>query len=155
MRLDRSRSRTSSLGFTLVEVSVALALFAVAVTAIIGLIPFGIDQVRAASNASRAMTEMEGIRDDVGLAISSGMDKSLRYGIAPPAALATTAVDIFVSDEGAVVPTSGAAIFRISGIIRRESSTSPVYLSLRSIWPANAPAGRESGAVELFTAFQS
>ena len=148
-----SQSTTRSRGFTLVEVTVALALFVVAITAVIGIIPFGMDQVRAASNASRAMAEMEGMRDDVGLALSSGMAKSLRYGITPPAVAATTPVDYFISEDGNIAPANGDAMFRIIGNIRRETATTPVYISLRATWPAKAPSGRESGAVDLFTAF--
>lgn len=154
MRSLQSHSTSNSRGFTLVEVTVALALFVVAITAVIGVIPFGMDQVKAASNASRAMAEMEGMRDDVGLAISSGMTKSLRYGITPPAVSATTPVDYFISEDGNIAPTSGDAMFRITGNIRRDTATTPVYMSLRATWPARAPAGRESGAVDLFTAFQ-
>ncbi len=153
MRSAQSHFATSSRGFTLVEVVIALALFAVAVTSVIGFIPFGMDQVKAASNASRAMTEMEGIRDDVGLAISSGMAKSLRYGITPPAAPATVVVDYKIAEDGSIAPANGDALFHITGNIRRDSPTTPVYLSLRATWPVKAPAGRESGAVELFTAF--
>jgi hypothetical protein len=141
----------------LTEVVVALGLFVFAITALMGVIPAGMDQVQTASNESRAMAEMESIRDDVGLAIVSKMASSLRYGIKPPAAGSTTAVDYKISEDGEVVTGNGTALYRIIGTVRGSAANSvdPVYLHLRATWPAKAPAGKESGSVELISAFKS
>ncbi len=154
MRSQKFHSSRPNLGFTLLEVVIALGIFVFAITAIMGVIPGGMEQVQAASNENRAMAEMEAMRDDVGLAISSGMAKSLRYGITPPTVSKPFVVDYKISEDGAIAPANGNALYRIAGNIRRDSDTAPYYLSLRATWPAKAPAGREAGAVELFTAFQ-
>ncbi len=157
MRPSTTSIRLHAPGFTLTEVVVALGLFVFAITALMGVIPAGMDQVQTASNESRAMAEMESIRDDVGLAIASKMASSLRYGLKPPAAGATTAVDFKISDDGEAVTGNGTALYRIIGTVRgpAASSVDPVYLHLRATWPAKAPAGKESGAVELISAFKS
>lgn len=143
--------------FTLTEVIVALGVFVFAITALMGVIPFGMNQVRTASNESRAMAEMESIRDDVSLAVNAGMEKSSRYGISPPAAGAVAPVDYRISENGEVLSGNGKALFRITGTIRRPgaSQSEPGYLHLRATWPAAAPAGKEDGAVELVAAFKS
>ena len=149
--------RTQASGFTLTEVIVALGLFVFAITGLMGVIPFGMSQVQTASNESRALAEMESIRDDVGLAIASKMKSSLRYGIKPPAAATTISVDYKLSENGEIVTGGEAALYRIIGTIRAPAATSadPVYLHLRATWPAKAPAGKEVGSVEIISAFKS
>ncbi len=157
MKATIRQSREERHGFTLTEVIVALGVFVFAITALMGVIPFGMNLVQSASNESRAMAEMESIRDDVSLAVSAGMEKSTRYGISPPAAGAVAPVDYRISENGEVLSGSGKAIFRISGTIRRPgaSQSDPGFLHLRATWPAAAPAGKEDGAVELVAAFKS
>lgn len=157
MRQSTTFVRSHSPGFTLTEVVVALGLFVFAITALMGVIPAGMDQVQTASNESRAMAEMESIRDDVGLAIASKMAKSRRYELIPPTAGSTTAVDFKISEDGEKVTGNGAALYRIIGTVRGPATNSPdpVYLHLRATWPAKAPAGKESGSVELISAFKS
>lgn len=147
--------RNRAPAFTLTEVVVALGLFVFAITALMGVIPAGMDQIQTASNESRAMAEMESIRDDIGLAITSRMERSLRYEIRPPSAGSTLPLDYKLSEDGEVVIGNGAALYRIIGTIRAPatSATDPIHLHLRATWPANAPAGKESGSVELISAF--
>lgn len=148
-------SRRASGGFTLTEVVVALGLFVFAITALMGMLPFGMNQVQASSNESIAMAQMESIRDDVALTLATKMPTSLRYGIRP-AANGNTAVDLLVAENGEVVTGGGTAAFRVVGTLRApaDPANDPVYLHLRATWPPRAPAGRESGSVELITAFR-
>lgn len=135
---------------------VALGLFVFAITSLMGVLPFGMNQIQNASNESRAMGMMEGMRDDLSLAISSGMTKSLQYGIQPPAGSSTVSIDYSLSENGEVVPTGGNALFRIKGTLlgAASSGTEPVYLHLRATWPAKAKAGKEAGSIELVSAFR-
>lgn len=145
-----------ALGFTLVEVIVALGLFVFAVTALMGVLPFGMKQVQTTSNESFAMSTMESIRDDISLALSSKAASSIRYGINPPAAgaaTATTPITLRINENGENVATGVQAVLNITGTLNRPA-TGPIHLNLRSVWPANAPAGREAGSTELVTAFQ-
>lgn len=142
-------------GFTLTEVVVALGVFIFAITAIMGIIPFGMNQVRTASNESAAMTDMESIRDDISLALASRMPTSLRYGLKIPAAAAETSIDLMIGENGTPAG-SGPAVFRIIGKLGRPAANlaDPVHLHLRASWPPRrANAGREAGAVELVAAF--
>jgi type II secretory pathway pseudopilin PulG len=157
MRNSTPPARPRASGFTLTEVIVALGLFVFAITGLMGVIPAGMSQVQTASNESRALAEMESIRDDVRLAIGSRMKSSLRYRITPPAAATTVPVDYQISEDGEVVTGNGPALYRVIGTIRAPAagSADPVYLHLRATWPAKAPAGKESGSVELISAFKS
>jgi len=136
----------------LTEVIVALGIFTFAITSLMGVIPFGMNQVLAASNEARALTNMESIRDDVSLAIASHAEKSLRYGITLPDAGATTPVDLMITEDGETESAGGRPIFRIAGTLTRTTGE-PVRFHLRTTWPAKAPAGREIGSVELVAAF--
>jgi hypothetical protein len=64
-------------------------------------------------------------------------------------------VDFKISESGEVVTGKTNAAFHIKGTIRRPpaSSPDPIHLHLRATWPANAPPGKESGSVELVSAF--
>ena len=156
MNIPHSHSPARALGFSLVEVIVALGIFACAITALMGVIPFGMKQVQAASNESLAMTTMEAIRDDLALAVAANMTKSPRYGLMPPAAEAPTPVDFKITDSGELAAPNGTARFRITGTLRRPppATPGPLQLHLRANWPAKAPAGRETGAIDLVAAFQ-
>lgn len=157
MRNPAPSVRPRASGFTLTEVIVALGLFVFAITGLMGVIPAGMTQVQTASNESRALAELESIRDDVRLAIGSRMKSSLRYQITPPAAAATLPVDYTISEDGEIVTGNGPALYRVIGTIRAPAagSADPVYLHLRATWPAKAPAGKEAGSVELIAAFKS
>jgi type II secretory pathway pseudopilin PulG len=142
-------------GFTLTEVVVALGVFIFAITAIMGIIPFGMNQVRTASNESAAMSDMESIRDDISLALASHMPTSLRYGLKIPAVAADTSIDLLLGENGAPAG-NGPAVFRILGKLGRPAANpaDPMHLHLRASWPPRrAAAGRETGAVELVAAF--
>ncbi|OYV06750.1 MAG: hypothetical protein CFE26_04650, partial [Verrucomicrobiales bacterium VVV1] len=85
---------TSVRGFTLVEMLVALGLFVFAITVLMGVLPFGMGQVQTASNEGSAMASMEGLRDDVKLALKERMTTSPRYKLALPAAGGTTQIEL-------------------------------------------------------------
>lgn len=148
--------RPSSVGgFTLVEVLVALGLFVFMVTVLMGVLPFGIGQVQTASNESSALASMESLRDDLKLALKERMTASPRYRLSLPAAGGTTPIDLRALENGELSPDGTKAQFRIVGTLRRaaENASEPAFLQLRATWPANAPAGRERGSVDLVAAF--
>lgn len=156
MKNLRSHPLTRPSGFSLVEVIVALGIFAIAITALMGVIPFGMKQVQTAANESFSMTTMEGIRDDLAVALAAKMIQSPRYGLKPPAAGSSTPVDFKIQDNGELAAADEAARVRIVGSLLSPSpdTPGPLQLHLRAVWPAKAPAGRESGALELVAAFQ-
>lgn len=150
-----SRIHSARPGFTLTEVVVALGIFIFAITAIMSVIPFGMNQVRTASNESAAMSDMESIRDDISLALASRMPASLRYGVKIPTSAAETSIDLLLGENGAPAG-NGPAVFRITGKLGRPAASpaDPVHLHLRASWPPRrANAGRDAGAVELVAAF--
>lgn len=146
----------SASGFTLVEVIIALGVFVVAITVLMGVIPAAMKQVQTTSIESFSMTVMEDIRDDLALALATRMKKSLRYGLTLPSAGATTPLDCKIKENGELATTQESAVFHIIGTFRRPTTASPgpLQLHMRATWPATAPAGRESGAIELVGAFQ-
>jgi type II secretory pathway pseudopilin PulG len=159
MKIHSKKNLSKASGFTLVEVIVALGLFVFAVTALMGVLPFGMKQVQTTSNESFSMTTMESIRDDISLALSSKAASSFRYGIDIPGVGTPTPnpnpnpISLRINENGENVGTGVPAVLRITGTLNRPA-TGPIHLNLRSTWPATAPAGREAGSTELVTAFQ-
>ena len=151
-----THSMVRASGFTLVEVIAALGIFAFAITVLMGVIPVGMQQVQTTSNENFSMTVMEGIRDDLTLSLTAKMPQSPRYGLTSPGGGATTPVDFRIKDNGEVAAAHEPAVCRVMGTLRCPPSATPgpPRLHLRATWPANAPAGRETGALELVAAFQ-
>jgi len=156
MTHPHSHSTARASGFTLIEVIVALGVFVVAITVLMGAIPYGMRQVQTATNESLAMTTMEAIRDDLALALAAKMTTSLRYGLTPSGTGVTTPVDFKIKDNGELATANEAARFRVLGTLQRPTPANPgpLQLHLRATWPAKAPAGRETGALDLVAAFQ-
>ncbi len=147
-------SRNSSVGgFTLVEMLVALGLFVFAITVLMGVLPFGMQQVQTASNENEALAAMESLRDDAKPALKEKLPTSPIHKLALPAAGGTTQIDLRSLDNGKLSSNGENARFRIVGTLRRPTSGSePSFLQLRASWPANAPAGRERGSIDLVSA---
>jgi len=143
-------------GFTLTEVIIALGLFIFAITALMGVIPYGMNQVQTASNESRSLAVLEAVRDDIKLGLNAKMSKTLLYEIQLPTGSSDLEISQKISESGEVVKGNKAALFSIKGTLRRPSTSSPdpIYLNLRATWPANAPAGKETGSVDLIAAFK-
>jgi len=149
-----ARSLNRQQGFTLTEVMVALGLFVFALTTLMTVIPFGMDQVRNASNESRGIGFLEAIREDAGLTLSAGGSTTPRFEIPVPTDGNPADIHFLLGEDGERV-TGRNATFRVRGTFRTPTSGTrgPAKLHLRASWPANAPPGRESGSVELIAAF--
>lgn len=145
----------SARGFTLIEMLVALGLFVFMITVLMGVLPFGMGQVQNASNEGSALSAMESLRDDVKLALKERMTTSPHHKLALPAVGGTSRIDLRSLDNGELAPAGTKSQFRIVGTLRRpaENASEPAQLHLRATWPANAPAGRERGSVDLVAAF--
>ncbi len=143
-------------GFTLTEVIIALGLFIFAITALMGVIPYGMNQVQTASNESRSLAVLEAVRDDVKLALATKMKTSVVYKINLPTSSGDSDIDLKISENGEQITGNRNALFRIQGILRnpQASTPNPIHLNLRATWPANAQPGKETGSVELVAAFK-
>ncbi|NJM37984.1 MAG: hypothetical protein HC845_09095 [Akkermansiaceae bacterium] len=139
--LRKSYNAGGSSGFTLTEVMAALGIFVFSITILMGVIPVGMDQVQTASNGSRAMAEMESMRDDIRLAITLKQTTSSRYEIELPNASGSETFELYIAENGKVVNRNEQSLLRITGTIRgsNESESSPIYVHLRATWPAKHP----------------
>jgi type II secretory pathway pseudopilin PulG len=150
-----AHKRPSS-GFTLTEVIIALGLFIFAITALMGVIPYGMNQVQTASNESRSLAALEAMRDDIKLGLKLQSNETLIYEIGLPNGSNNVTIDQRISETGARATASQAALFRVQGSLTRPAAASadPIHLNLRATWPANAPIGKETGSVDLVAAFK-
>lgn len=146
--------RKSSVGgFTLVEMLVALGLFVFAITVLMGVLPFGMQQVQTAANENEALAAMESLRDDAKLALREKLPTSPIHQLTLPPAGGLMQIDLRSLDNGRLSSSGDNARFRIVGTLRRPASGGePCFLQLRASWPANAPPGRERGSIDLVAA---
>ena len=74
MNVVRTRARQQ--GFSLVEAIIAIGVLTVAMTAMLGVLPGGMNQARQASGQGRALAWLETIAADLRLARSAGREVS-------------------------------------------------------------------------------
>jgi uncharacterized protein (TIGR02598 family) len=156
MKFSKPTPPPSSAGFTLTEVIIALGLFVFAITALMGVIPYGMNQVQTASNESRALAVLEAVRDDIKLSLQTEMDESPTYKLPIPTNSGDSDIDLKITESGEKVTGNQLALFRIEGTLRspQASTPDPIFLNLRATWPPNARPGKETGSVELVAAFK-
>jgi len=144
------RTRACHQGFSLVEAIIAIGVLTVAMTAMLGVLPGGMNQARQASEQGRALAWLETIAADLRLARSTGSEVSPRFELR----CATSGnFTLLLTEDGAVVTSPAAARYRVSGRLLT-SAVVPETTHLRATWPVQAKAGREEGAVEIISSIE-
>lgn len=147
-------------GFSLVEVVLALGLFTFALVAILGLLPAGLRSYQVSAQESRALALLEQIAEDIRLADASGI--SPLYNITVPLASATSSSsfhNLYFDSSWKKTTDAESAMYRVSFWFEPPAAQpgGDVYgaqrVTLRAAWPAASPAGKESGGMDLITAF--
>ncbi len=142
-------SRCLQDGFSLVEVTLALALAAFGLVAVVGLIPTGLQQVKQSSAESVAVNILSKLVSDVRNSPTSGTNAAI------PIRSATTGKAYF-DVNGRFLGTSGAtpdSIYAVSWQVREKNSTTgvPANVHLAVCWPAvsSTPTGLAEAVVPL------
>jgi uncharacterized protein (TIGR02598 family) len=168
-----------TLGFSLVEVTLAIGIAAFCLIAVFGLIPVGVQTNRTATSQTRATNLMAAVIADL-RATPATCPKSLQFGIQ-----FGTSTTLYFDDEGrsSCDDNTGALKYqanlldcsagscsgswspvlqlryRLDLTFSQQSpapsppATPTVYADVKVSWPAGATAANASGSTEMFAAF--
>lgn len=140
----------STQGFSLIEVVLALGIFAFAVVLIFGLVPVGLNLNRESQEESFAINAMSAIIVD---RMSSPREQDSAIYRLPPLSpgMATSTNTLFLDEEYAVTPQSSAA-YKVTVVIDppEPNSLGPYLMRCQVSWPAFAASHR--GCVDTVAA---
>jgi uncharacterized protein (TIGR02598 family) len=138
------------LGFSLVEVTIALGVAALCLLAVFGLLPIGVQTNRAATAETAAGSILSSVTADL-RSTPKVNTTSTQFAIS-----FGTATTLYFDGEGRFSSTLDAnSRYRVT-ITFPASPTgafAPTYAHLRVSWPAQATVGNSSGSVETLAAF--
>lgn len=144
---------SSAGAFSLVEVTIALAVAGFCLLAILGLLQTGLSSERATVEQTAATGILSSVYADLAATTNTSSNSKI-YGLN----LSSTAIQtLWFSDGGATNASASAARYRATVAITPSSGQSPAIARLLVTWPAAADSqplqwpSKQSGAVEVVT----
>jgi uncharacterized protein (TIGR02598 family) len=141
---------SSSRGFSLVEVTIALGIAGVSLIAIFGLLPIGAQTNRNSTSQTAAVNILAAITADL-RATPNSISPTGQYHLT-----LGTPQTLYFDDVGAFASApTGTSKYRVdvSYPATTGRSRAATYVKLVVIWPAQASAATAAGSAELFAAF--
>ncbi len=141
MRLSRSQ------GFSLVEITIALAIIAFGMVVLMGLLPTGLNLIKESSDESAASNILSAVSADI-RNIPEGTSNTPIYKIPVWDVQAVTSGTVRVDGNGSSASNTPPPHYAVAWTITPPSSEhlNPRYVSVRVSWPANA--AQPKGTVE-------
>jgi len=152
-------------GFSLVEVTLALAVLTFSLSALTGLLWVGLSGNKAASSQTAANSLLAAVTSDlhatpVATPPGSAAMTSPLYKIQIPADPITTTsapTKLYLDSDGEVVTSAqGDNIYLVTVTFLANASAAPsraaIWVDLKVSWPAAAPVAASLGSVETFVA---
>lgn len=140
---------THSTGFSLVEVTIALAIVAFGMVVLMGLLPTGLNMVKESSDESAASNILSAVSADI-RNIPAGSNNTPIYNIPVWSSTQVTSGTARVDSNGSsamnTIPPHYAVVWKVIPKSSTDAYANPVYVSVRVSWPADAP--QPSGSVE-------
>jgi len=152
----KKRNR-STLGFSLVEVTLALGMVVFCLVIIMGLLALGITSTQVSAVQTSATNILTAVVSDLEstqnpLPKNGTSQKSPLYQIVLPAAGTTasaTPTTIYIGEDGQVVPSSSGALYRLSVWTTGSTTTQQETLvRLLISWPAPSPYTAAQGSLD-------
>jgi uncharacterized protein (TIGR02598 family) len=144
--------------FSLVEVTLALGVMSIALVAVFGLLPIGL---QTTSNS----LEQNGASDILALVCADlrgtpptaprgSPATSTQFGIAIPAAGSTATATLYFNTQGQISPSPAAARYRVTVNFPNNGGApkTATFVHLKATWPALASVTDPVGSAEMFTA---
>lgn len=147
------RSRHREVGFSLVEVTLALGVAAFCLIALFGLLPLGVQTNQSSSSQTAAASVLSSVVADL-RATPKTNSTSLQYEIT----FGVAKILYFDGEGRAVVPANANAMPRYRVTITfppsPPGSFAPTFVSLKVSWPAlvDPATSTPAGSIETFTA---
>jgi len=134
-----ARNNTANAGFSLIEVVIAIGIFAFCIVAIIGMLPVGMNSVRSVSNENNAIhiaTSIEGIWE------VAPTNKSFANNGFPITNLyigATNSSVFYFNEFGEQTDSTGASVNMTYTVIANTTISTAYDVNMIFKWPPNAP----------------
>ena len=140
-----NRHHTSKAGFSLIEVVIALGIFAFCIVAIVGLLPVGMNSVRSVSNENNAIhiaSSIEGIWQVAPLGSSPITIPNIITNLAISAPVANT--NYYFDEFGEPLADSTGATLKMNYSTANYTAAglggNATTVNMAFAWPANAPS---------------
>jgi uncharacterized protein (TIGR02598 family) len=149
-----SADRRAERGFSLVEITLALGVAAVALLAVFALLPVGLETSRNAAEQTGATSVLAAIASDLRATPRTAASSAL-FDIAIPSSGTTSATDVYFTEHGE--PSGSlASNSRYHGTVTFSPNTAgpktALFANVAVTWPAAASALNKAGTVECFVA---
>jgi uncharacterized protein (TIGR02598 family) len=144
----------TNLGFSLVEVTLALGVAAVALLAVFALLPIGLQTNRNAGEQTAAPRILAAISADLRATPRTATASQL-FGITIPANSTAATSDLFFTTEGqfsSSITADSRYHVTITFIPNPAGTAAATFANLKMTWPAGAQPGTAAGSVEHFVA---
>lgn len=149
------RITTHEGGFSLVEVCLAVGLIGICVGTMQGLLPAGIRVARDSTEQTACATMLSAVAADLRYT-ASATNVSPRYGITIPSSGGSSSTNLYLAEDGTMMPGPSGARFGVTVAMNDASSTTVSSLTTARIkvyWPPQASANKPQGSVETVASF--
>jgi uncharacterized protein (TIGR02598 family) len=138
-----ARNNTANAGFSLIEVVIAIGIFAFCIVAIIGMLPVGMNSVRSVSNENNAIhiaTSIEGIWEVAPTNSTITITNFITNLLVTNASTGNYSTNYFFNEFGEQVDTVGASV-KMNYTVRTNPApmTNAYSVNMTFSWPPNAP----------------
>lgn len=144
----KTTTKTFAPGFTLTEVTIAIAIFAFAVAALVGVLAVGMTGARDTVREAEAIGLAQEVFSDLELAHQANQWPSPVFGIEWQQGMSSRG-ELYLTTEGLRVNSIQQAAYRFSYRQEPVGDNLGEHVHLRVTWPAPAPPADASGDVEL------
>jgi len=142
-------------GFSLIEVCLAVGIVGVCVASMQGLLPAGIRIARDTTEQTACATMLSAVASDLRYTPSSS-GTSPKYGITIPASGQSSSTNIYLSEDGTMMPSPTGARFGVAVSMNNAPSTTVSSLTTARIkvyWPPQSSVDKPQGSVETMASF--
>lgn len=142
-------------GFSLIEVCLAVGIVGVCVASMQGLLPAGIRIARDTTEQTACATMLSAVASDLRYTPSSS-GTSPKYGITIPTSGQSSSTNIYLSEDGTMMPSPTGARFGVAVSMNNAPSTTVSSLTTARIkvyWPPQSSVDKPQGSVETMASF--
>ena len=136
------------LGFSLIEVTIALGIASFCLLTVFALLPIGAQTHRASIGQTEAVGILAAIISDM-RATPTTVTTSIQFGI-----VFGSGQELYFDEDGRSVTSSANPKYRVTVAFPTNSNTTVTLASIRATWPAAAdPLTNNTGSLETVAAF--
>jgi len=147
-----SRCRGLVSGFSLVEVVLAIGVFAFALVAVFALVPVGLNTSKDSIQQTESAHLISLIEADI-RATPKSSNKSSIFGVTLSTNASASSTNVFLNEDGSSVSASAPqnAKYRLTLTFPGSSGRNAIPLYILATWPAAVSASNAPGRLGVFT----